>query len=82
MMAADAAVTMHIVQNGMASEGNPLLGWAVTHVWFVAVKMLGGLVVGWMLWRGGGKWQTRGIPMAALVMAGIVAWNLTVGVIA
>ena len=78
---ADGIITMHLVQNGFAQEGNPFMVYWVAENKLLTLKICGGLIAGIYLWSVYRRHPRLSIVFTSILLAGyvfIIGWNLLI----
>ena len=76
---ADGIITMYLVRNGFAQEGNPFMVHWVVEDKLLTIKILGGLLAAIYLWGIYRRHPKLSIIVTSLFLSGylsIVGWNL------
>ena len=78
---ADGVITMYLVSEGFANEGNPFLRFWVVEDTFLILKLMGGLLVALYLWNIYRRYPRLAICCSSLFLAVytlIIYWNLLI----
>ena len=78
---ADGIITMYLVYDGLASEGNPFMQYWVAEDKLLSIKICGGILVGICLWSIYRRHPRLSIAFTALLLTGyifIIVWNLLI----
>jgi hypothetical protein len=76
---ADGVITMYLVRNGFAREGNPFMQYWVAEDKLLTLKVCGGLLATFYLWSVYRRHPKLSIIITSILLAGyvfIVCWNL------
>ena len=81
LVVADGVITNFLINEGLATEANPLLNRWVGQDYFPAIKLAGGFLAAvmlWFLWRRRPR-LSRVVTISAVVLyTAVVLWNLFV----
>lgn len=78
---ADGIITMYLVHNGFALEGNPVVEQWLVEDKLLSVKILGGLLAAFYLWSVYRKHPKLSIIFTSIFLVGylfIICWNLLI----
>jgi hypothetical protein len=76
---ADGIITMYLVRNGLAVEGNPFMQYWVSQDQLIYYKLCGGILVAICLWSIYRRKPRLSIVFTSIMLAGyifIICWNL------
>ena len=80
-MIADGIITMFLVHNDLAKEGNPFLMYWVLEDKLLFIKILGGLLAALYLWNVYRRHPKLSICVTSIFLTGyivIICWNLLI----
>jgi hypothetical protein len=78
---ADGIITMYLIQNGLAQEGNPFMVYWVAENRLISLKICGGILVGICLWSMHNRRPRLSVIFTSILLTGyifIIIWNLLI----
>ena len=85
LILADGYITQFVVNSGLCRESNPIMQNALSHGYFMPVKMAGSSLVVLLLWsiyKQQPKMAVVASGLSVLIYSGIVYWNIAGALIA